>query len=435
MAKKIFLMSLGCPRNLVDSERLLGILEDKGFQIIENIEEANIAIVNTCGFIQDAKEESISYILQIVELKKEKKIDKIIVVGCLTQRYPEEFSKEIKEIDAIFGVINNENINRILDFLSKKTTDKNLDNIDYNKRKILTLPHSVYIKIQEGCSNRCSYCIIPQLKGKCKSKTIEDIINEINIIKKTKSVKEIILIGQDTTSFGYDRNNKNDLINLLNLISPLIKDKWIKLLYTHPAHFTKELINVIKNQENICKYIDLPIQHINNRILKKMNRLITKEQIIDLINDIRKKIKNVAIRTSIIVGFPGETEEEFNELLCFLEQIKFERLGVFLYSCEEGTIAYNFKDQVSEKVKKQRFEKIMQLQQKISYDNNGKFINKTIKVLVEEKNGDLYVGRSEIDAPEVDGVVYIKGNNLKIGDFVNVKITDFMEYDLYGEIK
>ncbi|MFH1395424.1 MAG: 30S ribosomal protein S12 methylthiotransferase RimO [Candidatus Omnitrophota bacterium] len=439
---KVFLLSLGCPRNLLDSEVLLGLLRKKGFNIVQKAETADIAVVNTCAFIEDAKQESIDIILQFCELKRKNKIKKLIVFGCLSQRYPAQLMEQIPEIDGLFGTSDFIRIPHLIDRIladEKIRETSSIPNFLYDHsytRELLTPSHFAYVKIQEGCSNRCSYCVIPDLKGARRSRSIQSISEEIKWLKKTYDVKEIVLIGQDTTSFGMDRSGRSELADLLREISPLMKGRWIRLLYTHPAHFTEELINLIAETDNICSYVDLPIQHINDKILQRMNRFMTRRSIETLISKIRKKIKNVIIRSSVIVGFPGETEKEFKELTAFLKDIHFERLGAFIYSPEENTPAVTFEKQVSGKTKKTRFDKIMRVQQKISSENNLKQLDRTLKVLIDEtvpKDLCHFIGRSYMDAPEVDGVVYVKGRNLKLGDFANVRVTDTTEYDLTGE--
>lgn len=441
--KKAYILSLGCPRNLLDSEVLLGLLRKKGLNIVDSPEGADVAIVNTCGFIQDAKQESIDYILQLAELKKQGKIKKLIIAGCLPQRYPRELMEEIEEIDGVFGTADFTKIPDMVEVLLGGDKVKEVSaNPDFlydhlHDRKILTSPHFLYLKIQEGCSNKCSYCVIPSLKGPRRSRAVDSVVKEVKKLKKEHEVKELVLIGQDTTSFGFDRNENAALPELLRRVSLLMSDGWVRLLYTHPAHFTEELMDVIAGHENICSYIDLPIQHINDVILKRMNRKTTKKEITAIIKLMREKIEGLTIRTSVIVGFPGESEKDFKELLDYLEEIRFDRLGAFIYSREEGTVASGFEDQIPEKVKKDRFDAVMKLQQKISAENNLKYIDKTVKVVIDEKDAsgpDLFIGRSEMDAPEVDGVVYIKGKGLKVGSFADIKITGTMEYDLMGEV-
>ena len=414
--KKVGLISLGCPRNLVDSETILNWIKKKNFSIVD-IQDADIAIVNTCAFIEEAKQESVNMVLDLINLKKEKKIKKIIVAGCLTERYGKNLARQLKEVDAFIGRLA-------------------LDNNRLDSSIRLTARHLVYVKISEGCINRCSYCVIPKIKGPLKSRPVESIIKEIKQLDK-KGVSEINIVGQDTTSYGIDLYRKPKIADLLKEILKAAKNiHWIRLLYAYPNHISKELIDLMAGEERLCNYIDLPIQHINNRILKLMNRGITKNEIISLIKKIRKKIPNVSIRTSIIVGFPSETEEEFKELLDFLEEVKFERLGAFLYSHEEGTKAFNFNEQIPQEVKVRRYEALMQKQQDISESVQEKFLDKTLEVLIDEKSHDqkdTYVGRSYADAPEVDGQVFINTRKkLKPGQFVKVKIKDSLEYDLVG---
>jgi ribosomal protein S12 methylthiotransferase len=440
--KKIYLLSLGCPRNLIDSEVLQGLLAKKGFQLIEEAEGADIAIVNTCGFIEDAKQESIDAVLRLAEYKKQGKIGKLIVAGCLSQRYPEELIKEVGEIDGVFGtadfvkipemaqtILTGEKVREIT-----RTPDFLYD--DSYERKLLTPGHFAYVKIQEGCSNRCSYCVIPDLKGPRRSRTIDSVLAEVKNLKAAHNVKEVVLIGQDTTSFGIDKSGKSELPELIKGVSSIMVGGWVRLLYTHPAHFEDELIETIADLDNVCKYIDLPIQHASDKILQSMKRRVSKSKTKGLIDKIRGRIKDVTLRTSVIVGFPGETESDFRELIDFLKDVRFEKLGCFIYSPEEGTEAVKFGGQVSEETKRARFDEVMKLQQKISLENNLKYTGKTLKVLVDEADGSdpgQFIGRTEMDAPEVDGVIYLRGENVKVGEFTDAKVTGSMEYDLIGE--
>ena len=414
MKKNIAIVSLGCPRNLVDAEALAGRLNLKNYSIVEDIACAQVVLVNTCAFIQDAKRESIDVILDLIQLKKQGKLKKIIVYGCLAQRY-KNLAKDLPEVDAFVGTLglNHE-----------------------SNRYALTPKHYAYLKICEGCVNQCSYCVIPKIKGNLESLDEPSIIRKVKRFNRQK-ISELNIIGQDITGFGIDVSGKSQLVGLLRKVIKNAPDiGWIRLLYLNPKRITSELLELVASSARICKYIDLPVQHINNRILKLMNRAVTKEEIIALIKKIRKVVPGVCLRTSLIVGFPSETEKEFNELLEFIKEVKFERLGVFVYSREEGTAAYNFKGQISAQLKQKRFDKIMTEQQKIAAGVNAKFLNKTISVLVEEKQDGAYVGRSQGDAPEVDGVVYINTRQLlKIGKFVQVRITDTLEYDLVGEVE
>jgi len=412
MKEKIGILSLGCPRNLVDSENLLGRLDLKGYRIVD-MDQADIAIVNTCAFIEDAKRESIDAILGLLELKKEGRLKKVIVYGCLSQRYQKQLRKDLPQIDAVVGKIS----------LNHEV-----------KRFSLTPRHFTYLKICEGCINNCSFCVIPKIKGKFTSLDIETILKKTALFNQEK-VSELNIIGQDITGYGYDFSKTVRLPGLLKKIIKNAPDiRWIRLLYLNPERINEELIKLIKDEPKICKYIDLPLQHINSRILKLMRRKGDRAKILKLIEKIRKTIPGVGLRTALIVGFPSETDKEFRELLKFMEEVKFERLGAFTYSREEDTAAYNFKKQVPERIKEERFNRLMLLQQKISEEVNRGFLGKTLEVLVDEKQDDIYLGRTQYDAPEVDGSVYIQSKReLKPGDFVRVKINDTLEYDLAGE--
>lgn len=443
MKKNIYLISLGCPRNLVDSEILKGALVERGFRVIDEFRPDCIALVNTCGFIEDSKKEAVEILLQLAEYKKQNKISRIIVAGCLSQRYPGDIIKEIPEIDAVFGAGNFIEIPAYIDKIIKGESCLRVKKqprflYDHSMpRSIMTPPHSIYVKIQEGCMNYCSYCVIPKLRGPFRSRKIASVLDEIRIFYD-KGAREINLVGQDTTLFGVDRYKEQKLAELLKKASGIIKNGWIRLLYTHPAHYTDDLLKAIKDAPSICKYLDLPIQHINDKILKKMNRGVAGKDIIKLIRKIRRRIPEVAIRTTVMVGFPGETESDFDELENFVRDTRFERLGVFPYSREEGTKAYNMPGQVTEREKKDRLKRIMELQKEISEEYNKNSLNKTLQVIVDEPDTDekgLYLGRTQYDAPEVDGTVYIRSKRyLKKGDFINVKIDGVLEYDLLGEV-
>ena len=427
---KIGILSLGCPRNLVDSENILGRLSLKGHALVD-IDKADVAIVNTCAFIEDAKKESIDAILDLVDLKREGRLKKIIVYGCLTQRYKDKLQQELPEIDAFVGKIS---LNHTL------------------KEFTLTPKHYAYVKICEGCINNCSFCIIPKIKGKFTSLDKETILNKIERLDKNQ-LSEINIIGQDITGYGLDLYGAIKLPHLLDEIIKKTRNiHWIRLLYLYPSRINDELLELIKDSPKICKYIDLPIQHINDRILRLMGRRTTKKDIMVLINKIRKIIPEAAIRTSFIVGFPSETDKEFKELLKFIGEVRFERLGVFIYSREEGTRAYNLKRHLPHKVKLERFNSLMLQQQKTSQGLNKKFLGKIVEVLIDEKEKDgvypvrkhaskerkfsngIYLGRSQYDAPEVDGMVYVESKKeFKPGDFVKVEITDTLEYDLAGK--
>lgn len=439
MSLTIYLESLGCSKNLIDAEIMLGLLNNYGYKLTTKKEIADIIIVNTCGFIDAAKEESVNTILEMATLKKHN-LKLLIVSGCLGERYAGELLEEIPEVDAIVGTGNYDEIINVINetLLGNKTVK--IGNIDkvYNESlsRILTTPtFSAYVKISDGCDNFCTYCIIPKLRGKYRSRKIEGIIKEVEMLAE-KGVKEIILIAQDTSRYGLDLYNKYMLPDLLKKLNEIDGIQWIRLLYCYPEMITDELIQTIANQDKICKYIDIPIQHCSDEILKKMNRKTSKRNLIELINKLRKKIPNIVIRTSLIVGFPGENEEHFSELMDFVRNIRFDRLGVFTYSKEENTPAAKMTDQVPESIKIERQQLIMQMQQQISLDKNREKIGSIIDVLIEEKieEANEYLGRTSGDAPEIDGLVYVESElQIKPGDIVPVKIRDALEYDLIGE--
>ena len=443
MKKDIFVITLGCPRNLVDAEVLTGKLKKRGFRILDKFEKGCVVVLNTCAFIEDAKRESIDFILRLADLKKSGGLLRLIIAGCLSQRYSKDLKKDIKEIDAIFGSSTFPQIpgcmERILNGEKVIAVEKEPRFLYDHKspRRILTPRHSAYVKIQEGCMNFCSYCVIPRIRGPYRSRDTGSVLNEIRSLKN-KGAREINLIGQDTTLYGAERGEKFALAKLLKKASAIMKSGWLRLLYTHPAHYNDRLIKVIAGEAPVCKYLDLPIQHINDKILKRMHRRVSKKKVIDLIKKLRKNIPNVAIRTSVIVGFPGETEKEFGELEGFIKDFRFDRLGVFTYSREDGTKAFSFPGQVPEGEKEARFKRIMKLQQELSRENNRRYIGKRVKTLIDEKDPGRpgrYVGRTEHDAPEVDGVVYVKSKKpLATGDFADVRIEDTLEYDLAGSV-
>jgi len=412
MIKKIGVLSLGCPRNLVDTEMILSALKAKGYKIVE-VEDSQIAIVNTCAFIKEAVQESLEVIKELISLKKEKRIKKIIVYGCLVERYKGKLLSYLKGVDALIGRVS----------------------LNHGIRNyFLTPKHFSYLKICEGCVNFCSFCLIPRIKSKFESRPLQSIIEEVKFLDR-EGTKELNIVGQDISFYGKDISSELDLTKLLKEILKNTKNiRWIRLLYLYPHNITDELLELINKEERICKYMDLPLQHINDRILKLMNRKTTSKYIYDLIKRIRKKIPSVFIRTTLMVGFPTETEKEFGELLNFVKETKFERLGAFIYSKEEGSPASELKPQVPFLVKQKRFNQLMQVQQEISSLVNKRFLGKTIEVLIDEKQNDYYLGRSIYDAPEVDGCVWVKSRRiLKVGSFIKVKIFDTLEYDLVGE--
>ncbi len=416
MRKTFSIISMGCPRNLVDSESIMSEFRKRGYVFKDAALGVNTVIINTCAFIEDAKKESIDTILKVIDAKKEGSVKKIIVAGCLPERYEKELRKELKEVDEF---------RRVLSF-----GDKEFQRDLVSK---LTPRHYAYIKISEGCANKCTYCIIPFLKGPYRSKAIELIIDEAKGLIK-KGARELVLVGQDTSLYGVDLYGKKRLAELLQKLSGIAGKNWIRLLYCHPANLGKDVIGIIRDNKNICRYIDLPIEHISDNILRRMGRKIRKKDIVSLVKYIRKTVPGVALRTSIIVGFPGETKKDFKELLSFIKEIRFERLGLFRYSREEGTPAYGFKGHIAESEKDARFDEMMSLQQDISNDINKGFKGRTLRALIDERKEDYYIGRTEHDAPEVDGVVYVKGKGLKVGEFCDVRITDSYEYDLVGQV-
>lgn len=422
--KKIHILTLGCPKNLVDSEILMSKLKNK-FQIVEKPEKADLVVVNTCGFIDSAKQESIEKIFEMVELKEKGKVESVYVMGCLSERYKNELEKEIPEVDKFFGV---EKFEEILNTLGVPDKYELL-----GERELLTPKHYAYLKISEGCDNPCSFCAIPLIRGKHISRPIEEIIKEAKKLA-WKGVKEIIIIAQDTTYYGLDIYGKRKLPELLNRLSEIDGIEWIRLMYTFPAKFPTEVLDIMAQNPKICKYIDIPIQHISDKILKSMRRGITKGKTIELLEKIRETVPEVAIRTSLIVGYPGETEKEFEELLDFVYTFKFDRLGVFTYSQEEGTKAFELGDPVSPEEKERRMALIMNAQHDIIVEKNEKMIGRKIKVLIDRKERDFYIGRTQWDAPEIDLEVLVEGNGIKIGNFYEVEIYDIFEYDLIGKV-
>ncbi len=443
MNEKIYLLSLGCARNLVDSEVILGILKDNNYNVTYDIDKCDVAILSTCVFIKEAKEESIEYLLDLVRLKEEGKIKKIIVTGCFCQRYPEAIKKEIPQVDAIIGFDRYLDIHKAVKLVlsGRKlfwvTKEPSFIYNDKLPRVLLSPPHFAYVKISEGCNHSCSFCVIPGIKGRLRSRPINSILREIENLT-SRGVKEIILIGQDTTAYGVDIYKKPHLARLLKEISEAGKMKWLRLLYGHPAYFNDTVISCYEKYDKICRYIDLPLQHINNKILGLMGRPQKTKDVIKLIKKIRQRIPGSAIRTSFIVGFPRETDKNFQELIDFVKEIKFERLGVFKYSKEENTPAYNYKGQVPEKKKEARYRELMLIQQDISEKINSQFLNKRLKVIIDKKvegEPEQYLGRTEYDAPDVDGQVYIKSGNprIKPGTIIKVLVKDTYEYDLVAD--
>ncbi|WP_053957380.1 30S ribosomal protein S12 methylthiotransferase RimO [Inediibacterium massiliense] len=441
MDLKVFIESLGCSKNLVDSEVMMGLLKEYNFILTSDAYEADVIIVNTCGFIDAAKKESIDTIIELGTLKKEGNCKVLVVAGCLAERYAKDLLKEIPEADAVIGTGNYPEIIKVIHEALQGERILKSGNINIaiseDLPRILSTPHYTgYLKIAEGCDNLCTYCIIPKLRGKYRSRKIEDIVNEAkNMVQN--GVKEIILIAQDTSYYGIDLYKECRLPQLLKELCKIENLKWVRVLYCYPDKITDELIDVIAKEDKICKYLDIPIQHCNDDILKKMNRKTNKEHILKVIRNLRENIKDIHIRTSLIVGFPGETKEQFEELKEFVQNIEFDRLGVFTYSQEEDTSAAKLNDQIDERIKEQRRDEIMNIQKDISFQKNSHKTGNIYDILVEERVEDenVYIGRTAYDVPEVDGVVYFSSNReLEIGDFVKVRITDILEYDLLGEI-
>lgn len=440
MGYQIGMISLGCPKNQVDAEHMLALIDEASWTIVDYVDGADVVIINTCGFIDDAKREAIENILDVAELKKEGLVKKIIVTGCLAQRHKEEIAQEIPEVDAVVGIGANGDIVKIIEDVMQ--SDETIETyppqceLPLDGQRILTTPeHWAYLKIGDGCSNRCTYCTIPYIRGDMRSRKMENIIEEARQLAET-GTKEIILVAQDTTSYGLDLYGELKLPELLNALSEIDGIEWIRMLYCYPDRITDELIETIKNNDKVVNYIDLPLQHSDDGILKAMNRRGTQAQIREVIGKLRTEIPDVVIRTTFIVGFPGEGEAEFENLAEFVNEIEFDRLGCFTFSPQEGTPAYDMDGQVEDDVKMRRGEIIMQDQFSIVEDKNNQKIGKVYKTVVEEYDGysDSYTGRTYMDAPEIDGLVrFTSSDDLEIGDFVNVKIFDVEEYDLLGE--
>lgn len=441
MIYKVGIVSLGCDKNRVDSEIMLSNLAQNGFEIVNDEREADIIIVNTCGFIESAKEESIETILEMAQYKKNGRLKAIIASGCMAQRYKEELIREIPEIDGIVGVGSyNEISNVINEIINKNDKIVRLGEINYRleyEKRILSTPsHFAYVKIAEGCSNNCSYCIIPKLRGKYRSKKMDEIIKEVNELA-LQGIKEIIIIAQDTTMYGIDIYKKKMLSELLRRIERIDGIRWIRVMYSYPEGIDDELIKTVKESNKILSYFDIPLQHINNDILKSMRRRITKEKIINLIEKIRFEIPDAVIRTSLIVGYPGETEKEFNELKEFLEEYKLNRVGIFTYSREEDTLAASLPNQVDDSIKEKRRDILMKQQAGISLSNNKGLIGKIMDVIIDgRRTGSTYYGRTFGDAPDIDQQVIVnsKKNDNNAGDILKVKISKVYMYDLLGDV-
>lgn len=425
---------LGCSKNLVDTEMAIGLFKENGYKIVNNEEEADVLVINTCGFIGPAKEEAINTILEMAEYKK-KRCKYLIVMGCLVERYKEELSKAIPEVDLWIKYSSYSTIWEQIETILKSEKE-NKNNLDFLDRVITTGNNFAYLRIAEGCSNFCTYCAIPKIRGPFVSRKMEDVIKEAKKLAN-EGYEELIIIAQDTTKYGIDIYGESKLAELLKELCKIEKLKWIRFLYAYPETITDELIEVVKNEDKICKYFDIPIQHISNSVLKRMNRKSNGETIRTLIKRLRKEIPGVVIRTTVMVGFPGETKEDFEELYDFVKEARFERLGAFSFSKEEGTPAEKLKDQIHPMTKKSRYNKIMSLQQKIASETQQEMVGKELEVLIETKtfDGKYYVGRSYREVPDIDGLIYIKMVDKALeGKFVKCKITKASGYDLIGEI-
>lgn len=427
---RVNVVTLGCSKNIHDSEVLMGQLKGNQIDVVHesnNIQANDIVVINTCGFIDNAKQESIDTILQFSELKDQGKVNKVIVTGCLSERYKPELQTEIPNVDAYFGT------NDLPDLLSSIGADYRHELL--GERLLTTPSHFSYFKIAEGCNRPCSFCAIPLMRGKHVSKSIEDLVKEAKFLA-SNGTKELILIAQDLTYYGLDIYGKRNLSDLLRYLSDVEGIDWIRLQYAYPSGFPMDILDAMNERSNICNYLDMPLQHITDNMLTSMRRGTTKQKQIDLVNKIRDKVPDIALRTTLICGYPGETEQDFEEMLSWVEETRFDRLGCFTYSHEEKTHAYNLEDNVAEEVKQERVDAIMEVQQGISYDINQTKVGNTYKVLVDRVDGDYYVGRTEFDSPEVDNEVILsaKDNYLRIGDFVNVTVDRAEDFDLYGSV-
>lgn len=440
---KLLCISLGCDKNLVDTEMMLGLLNRDGYTFTDDEYEADVIVINTCCFIGDAKEESVNTILEMAQRKTDGNCKALIVTGCLAQRYKQEIIDEIPEVDGILGTSTYDEISNVLkgalggeepvscfhdlDVLPETETD----------RILTTGGHYAFLKIAEGCDKHCTYCIIPTLRGNYRSVPMEKLVKEAEKLAD-KGVKELILVAQETTLYGVDLYGKKSLPELLRKLCKISGIQWIRIQYCYPEEITDELIAVIKEEDKICRYLDMPIQHASDRILKRMGRRTTQEQLKDIINRLRAEIPDIALRTTLISGFPGETEEDHEELMDFVDEMEFERLGVFAYSAEEDTPAAEFPDQVPQEIKEERRDAIMELQQEISIDHSQSMVGKTLEVMIEGKVADenAYVARTYMDGPGVDGMIFVQtGEELMSGDFAKIRVTGAMEYDLIGELE
>lgn len=434
---KVGMISLGCPKNQVDGEALLAKLAQAGYQIVNEIENSDVMIVNTCGFIEDAKREAIDTILEVAQYKEAGLISAIVVTGCLAERYQDEILKEMPEVDAVIGIGANSDIVKVCDKALCGIKTSNFPNKCYlpldGERMLSTPPHWAYLKIAEGCDNRCAYCAIPGIRGDFRSRTIESVVDEAKSLVN-RGVKEIILVAQDTTKYGQDLYGEYSLDKLLKELVKIDGLEWIRLFYCYPQRITDSLIDVIANEDKVCKYIDIPLQHSDATVLKNMNRVGDGKDYRVLLNKMREAIPGLALRTTFMVGFPGETDEQFENLCEFVKDMKFDKMGCFTFSPEEDTPAFDMKNQIDEDVKKRRQEVLMNVQFFITEASNKGRVGNVYKVIVDSFADGKYTGRSYMDSPEIDsGIIFTSNKKLNIGDFVDVKITDFDGYDLIGE--
>ncbi|HMN23206.1 MAG: 30S ribosomal protein S12 methylthiotransferase RimO [Ignavibacteriaceae bacterium] len=427
MNGKVSVITLGCSKNTVDSERLMKQIQLNKIDLTDDPNKAETIIINTCGFIEAAKEESVNTILEAVAMKNNGKIKKVIVAGCLSERYKDDLIKDIPEVDVYFGTENYEGIIKELGGNLKKEL--------LGERLLTTPSHTAYLKISEGCDHPCSFCAIPLMRGLHKSKPMDELIKEAEFLA-ANNTKELILIAQDTTDYGKDIYGKNSIVELLQKLSEIKSIEWIRLMYAYPSKFPDELIEEIKTNPKVCKYVDIPLQHISDDVLRSMRRGVTAERTRKLLQKLRSEIPDITIRTTFIVGYPNESEKDFEELCNFIKEIKFDRVGTFTFSVEENTSSFILGDPVSEKEKERRKNVLMEIQKEISLEKNESFIGKNLKVLIESIEGNFFVGRSYRDAPEVDGEILIDKNNnkIKIGSFYDVVIFDYDEYDLFGNV-
>lgn len=439
---KILFISLGCDKNLVDSEVMLGLIQEKGYEITNDETQAEIIVVNTCCFINDAKEESINTILEMAEYKKSGQLKALVVTGCLAERYKEEIQKEIEEVDAVLGTTSYEKIvDAIEEALEGKYHIQKFENINYlpklsQKRINTTGGYYSYLKIAEGCNKHCTYCIIPKIRGDYRSVPMEQLLLEAKALV-ARGVKELMLVAQETTLYGMDLYGEKRLPMLLKELCKIEGLEWIRVLYCYPEEITDELIQTIKEEEKICNYLDIPVQHGSDSILKKMGRRTNRQELIDIVTKLRKEIQDITLRTTLITGFPGETQENYRELENFVKQLRFDRLGVFTYSPEEDTPAAVMEGQISEELKTERRDALMKIQQEIAFEQAEDMLYKKLKVMIEGKlpEDNVFIGRTYKDAPNVDGFVFVKSSHeLMSGEFVTVFVTDAKEYDLIGEV-